>query len=161
MTDAIYTGGWPFAHHTSMTLAAFKFDDWYNRWEGNLHFPDGTCRVYLEVNPVAGLKKNAPVLFIKAVQGDITIGVLMRVVESGRALHYGRINTGQALAVEGYVIPSGGRFILYAVKRDLPPTGTKSRVNLYLTPYKEGERWLANYRTSEYRKRKLKACEHA
>lgn len=57
--NATYSGGWVFGERASMTLGAFKFDDWRRRWEGNLHFPAGTCRVYLEVNPKAGIVKDA------------------------------------------------------------------------------------------------------
>ncbi len=138
---ATYSGGWVFGKYTYATLAAFKFDQWYNRWEGNLHFPDGTCRVYLEVNAQAGLKKNSPVLHIKSVQGDVVIGFMMRLSGEGREWFYGRINTPQPLAIEGHVTPSGTRFVLYAKDRPLSRTYDKRAITVYLAPYPAGEAW--------------------
>lgn len=144
--SATYSGGWVFGERASMTLGAFKFDDWHRRWEGNLHFPAGTCRVYLEVNPKAGIVKDAPTLFIKTVQGSVVIGVLMRVQNTGRELFFGRINTATALAIEGNVSPDKRRFVLYATHRDIKPTGRKHIVSLYLAPYPTGETWQPNHR---------------
>lgn len=123
---------------------ALRYDRLYCRWEGDLHFRSGTCRVYLSENPKRD-RKNQPHWFIYAVAGDVRIGVL----------HWyhnrfeGQINTERPIALFAYwnKDKSGQeRFVIHRVKRRLKSPRTP--IALYLTPWPVGQqydekRWLA------------------
>lgn len=120
-------------------VAALRYDAIYQRWEGNLHFRAGTCRVYLSENPKHG-KKRQPQWFINAVAGDVRIGLLHRY--PGGNYWEGQLNTERPIALKAYRVADrdgNARFVIHRIKAKRTPPRTP--IILYLTPYPDGERY--------------------
>lgn len=119
--------------------AALRYDAMYRRWEGNLHFRSGTCRVYLSENPKYG-KKGQPEWFINAVAGDVRIGLLHKY--PGGNYWDGQLNTEKPIALRAYRVTDrdgNARFVIHRLKAKRTPPRTP--IVLYLTPWPQGERY--------------------
>ena len=118
--------------------AALKFDAWVNRWEGNLHFIDGTTRVYLLDNPRYGQPKQ-PRYFIVDVNSSAQIGVLHQRFDGG---YGGQINTERPIVLRAHTTNDRHgepRFVINGIKRigHLP----KNPIKLVLTPWPQGQKF--------------------
>jgi len=121
--------------------AALKFDAWVDRWEGNLHFIDGTTRVYLLDNPRYGQPKQ-PRYFIVDVNSSAQIGVLHQRFDGG---YGGQINTERPIVLRAHTTNDRHgepRFVINGIKR----TGhsPKNPIKLLLTPWPQGQRFQAS-----------------
>ena len=98
-----------------------------DRWEGNLHFPEGVVPVYLV--PTAGGDVR---FYIRDARSATTIGVLFADLDT----FYGRLNTSPAIALQGWVTQNK-RFVLRRKAKWLG--AERYPVTLHYTPYAEGE----------------------
>jgi len=114
----------------SHSCAALRFDDWIQRWSGDLHFPDGFITVYLEPG-----ENDNPTYFIKDLDTGQSLGVLYQYSD-----HFtGQLNTAEPIALLGKL--RDGRFVLRVThdKKNPPRSPVTLRLKPRTSPYRDGQ----------------------